>query len=145
MSTEENKNLVRRWWEALNQGNALQLIDETYVSDYILHDPSLPEPVHGVQGVREFVASAVAAFPDARYTIENLVAEEDKVVQHVSVRGTHQAEFQGIPATGKQISVWIMVISRIANGRVVEEWQMFDALSMLKQMGVISPERQASS
>lgn len=145
MSVEENKNLVRRWWEALNQGSALQIIDETYTSDYILHDPSLPEPVHGVQGVREFITAVTAAFPDARYTIESLVAEDDKVVQHISVRATHQAEFQGIPATGKQIAVWIMVISRIANAKVVEEWQMFDAQGMLKQMGVISPESQASS
>jgi steroid delta-isomerase-like uncharacterized protein len=144
MSTEENKNVVRRWWESLNQGTALDRIDETYASDYILHDPSLPEPVQGVEGVREFITSAVTAFPDARYTIENLVAEDDKIVQHISVRGTHQAEFQGIPATGKQIAVWIMVISRIANGKVVEEWQMFDALSMLKQMGVIPQEDQAS-
>ncbi len=144
MSTEENKNIVRRWWEALNQGNALDLIEKTYASDYVLHDPSFPEPVRGIQGVREFIAAAAAAFPDARYAIEDLIAEGDKVSQHISVQGTHQGEFQGIPATGKPVAVWIMVISRIANGKVVEEWQLFDALSMLQQMGVIPQEGQAS-
>jgi steroid delta-isomerase-like uncharacterized protein len=142
MSTEQNKTLVGRWWEALDQGTALQMIGETYASDYILHDPSLPQPVHGVEGVRAFVTSVLAAFPDAQYTIEELIAENDKVVQYITVRGTHQAEFQGIPATGRQISVWIMVISRIANGKIVEEWQLFDALGMLQQMGVIPQESQ---
>jgi steroid delta-isomerase-like uncharacterized protein len=137
MSTEENKNIVRRWWESLNQGNAIDIVDEIYASDYILHDPSFPEPVRGIQGVQEFVTSIVAAFPDARYMIEDLIAEGDKVTQHISVQGTHQGEFQGIPATGKQVSVWLMVISRIADSKVVEEWQLFDALGMLKQMGVI--------
>lgn len=144
MSTQENKDLVRRWWEALNQRSAQQIIDDTYASDYILHDPSLAEPVQGVDGVREFVTSVLTAFPDAQYTIESLIAEGDKVAQQISVRGTHQAEFQGIPATGKPVAVWVMLISRIANGKVVEEWQMFDALGMLKRMGVIPQEGQAS-
>lgn len=144
MSTQDNKDLVRRWWEALNQRTAPQIIDETYASDYILHDPSLAEPVQGVDGVREFVTSVLAAFPDAHYTIESLIGEGDRVAQQISVRGTHKAEFQGIPATGKTIAVWVMVISRIANGKIVEEWQMFDALGMLKQMGVIPEESPAS-
>jgi steroid delta-isomerase-like uncharacterized protein len=144
MSTQENKDIARRWWEALNQRTAPQLIDETYASDYVLHDPSLAEPVQGVEGVREFVRSVLSAFPDAQYTIESLIAEGDRVAQHISVRGTHKAEFQGIAATGKQVAVWVMVISRIANGKIVEEWQMFDALGMLKQMGVIPEESPAS-
>jgi steroid delta-isomerase-like uncharacterized protein len=143
MSTEENKTLVRRWWDALNQGNALDIIEATYASDYVLHDPSLPEPVRGVQGVREFIASVIAGFPDARYTIEALIAEGDKVVQHISVRGTHQGEFQGIAATGKPVAIWAMVISRVAQNKVVEEWQLIDSLSMLQQLGVIPPPTQA--
>jgi steroid delta-isomerase-like uncharacterized protein len=145
MSIEENKNLVRRWWEALNQGNALDIIDEVYASDYVLHDPSVTEPVRGVQGVREFITSVVTGFPDARYTIENLVAEGDKVVQHISTQGTHQGEFQGIPATGKPVAIWAMVISRIENNKIVEEWQLFDALGMMQQMGVIPKEGQAGA
>jgi steroid delta-isomerase-like uncharacterized protein len=144
MSTQENKDLVSRWWEALNQHTAPQIIDDIYASDYILHDPSLAEPVQGVEGVRKFVTSVLSAFPDAHYTVESLIAEADRVAQHISVRGTHQAEFQGIPATGKQVAVWVIVISRIANGKIVEEWQMFDALGMLKQMGVIPEESPAS-
>jgi steroid delta-isomerase-like uncharacterized protein len=143
MSTEENKDLVRRWWAGLNQGNALDIVDEIYSPDYVLHDPSQPEPVRGVQGVREFVSSVLSAFPDAQYTIESLIAEGDKVVQHISTQGTHQGEFQGVPATGKPVMVWVMVISRIADNKVVEEWQLFDALGMLQQMGVIPQSDQA--
>ena len=141
MSTETNKNIVRGWWDALNQGKALDLIEETYTADYVLHDPSVAEPVQGTQGVRDFIASVLSGFPDARYTIEHLVAEGDTVAQHVSVHGTHQGEFNGIPATGKPVAVELMVISRFADGRIAEEWQLFDALGMLTQMGLVpSPE-----
>ncbi|HKY54457.1 MAG TPA: ester cyclase [Anaerolineales bacterium] len=143
--SNENKVLARRWWEALDKGKALDIVEEVYAPDYVLHDPSFPEPVKGIQGVRDFVSSIVAAFPDARYTIENLIAEGDMVVQHVTTRGTHQGEFQGVPATGKPITVQVMVISRIANGRIVEEWQLFDALGMMQQMGVIPQEGQAGA
>jgi steroid delta-isomerase-like uncharacterized protein len=137
MSTETNKNIARGWWEALSRGSALVIVDETYASGYILHDPSLAEPVEGIQGVRNFVTTVLTAFPDALYSVEHLVAEGDIVSQHISVRGTHQGEFNGIPATGKQVGVQIMVVSRFANGKITEEWQLFDALGMLTQMGVI--------
>ena len=97
--------------------------------------------MQGTQGVRDFIASVLSGFPDARYKIEHLVAEGDTVAQHVSVQGIHQGEFNGIPATGKSVMVQLMVVSRFMNGRIVEEWQLFDALGMLTQMGVIpSPE-----
>jgi steroid delta-isomerase-like uncharacterized protein len=142
MSTEANKNVIRQWWESLNQRTALETIAATSSTNYVLHDPSLAEPVQGTQGVRDFVTSVLAGFPDARYTIEHLVAEGDIVTQHISVQGTHQGEFNGIPATGKTIAVQVMVVSRIASNKVVEEWQLFDALGMLTQMGVIPPPEQ---
>ncbi len=142
MSANENKQLVQRWWEAMNQGNALEKIEDIYASTYILNDPTLPEPVQGLEGVREFVSSVITGFPEARYTLEDLIVEGDKVVQRLTVRGTQQGEFQGIPATGKQVTVWLMVISRIANNKIVEEWQMVDALSLMQQLGVIPMSEQ---
>lgn len=141
MSTESNKDLIRRWWDGLNSGDASSLVDELYATDYLLHDPSLPEPVRGLEGVHEFVASVVAAFPDARYTVEELIAEDDRVVQRVSVRGTHQGEFQGVPATGNEVSVWVIVISRIAGGKIAEEWQLVDSLGLMQQLGALPAER----
>jgi steroid delta-isomerase-like uncharacterized protein len=129
MSTEQNKQHIRDWFEALNQGTALDVIDDTYAANYVLHDPTLPEPVHGVEGIRQFMTMAVTAFPDARYTVEDLVAEGDKVLQRCSVRATHAGDFAGIPATGKQVAFSFMILSRLENGKLAEEWQMLDALA----------------
>jgi steroid delta-isomerase-like uncharacterized protein len=137
MSTDTNKALVRRWWEALNKGNALAIIEEIYASDYVLHDPSQPAPVQGLEGVRGFVSAVLTGFPDTNCTIEELVAEDDKVTQRITARGTHKGEFQGIPPTDKPISISLMVISRIANNKIAEEWQLVDSLSMLQQLGVM--------
>lgn len=137
MSAEAYKSLIRRWWDGLSQGNAAELIDEVYAADYVLHDPSLPEPVRGLEGVREFITSVTAAFPDGRATVEDLVAEGDRVVQRVTFRGTHQGEFLGVPATGKQVAVWLMVISRMADGKIAEEWQLVDGLGLLQQLGAL--------
>jgi steroid delta-isomerase-like uncharacterized protein len=142
MSTEANKELLRRWWEALSQGNAVEVVDDFYAADYVLHDPSQPEPVRGLEGVRAFIGAITTGFPDMKTTIEDLLAEGDKVIQRVTARGTHQGEFQGIPATGKPVEIWVMVISRIANNKIVEEWQLADTLSMLQQLGVIPTPKQ---
>jgi predicted ester cyclase len=101
----------------------------------VLHDPSQPEPVQGVAGGREFIASVEAAFPDAHYSLDDLAAERDRVVQPQTVSGTHRADFAGVPAMGRSVSVWLLVISRVAGGKVAEEWQLVDTLGMLQQIG----------
>ena len=144
MSSEENKALVRGWWDAFNQKTAANTVEEFYAADYVLHDPSQPEPVRGVEGVRAFVAAIASAFPDVHCTIDDMLTDGDKVVQRVTARGTQQGEFQGIPPTGKSIEIWLIVISRIANGKIAEEWQLVDTLSMLQQLGVVPAPGQAS-
>jgi steroid delta-isomerase-like uncharacterized protein len=143
MSVEENTKLVRGWWEALNQGNAINVVETFYAAEYVLHDPSQPEPVRGVEGVRAFVSEITSAFPDMHCTVDDLVADGDKVVQRVTARGTQQGMFQGMPPTGKPVEIWIMIISRIADNRIVEEWQLVDSLSMLQQLGIIPTPDQA--
>ena len=91
--------------------------------------------VDGLEGVREFIASVTAAFPDGCVPVEDLIAEGDRVVQRVTFRGTHQGEFLGVPATGKVVSAWLMVISRVAGGRVAEEWQLVDSLGLMQHLG----------
>ena len=137
MSEEAHAALLRRWWEGLNAGTAAELIDEVYAPDYVLHDPSEPAPVQGREGVRAFIADITAAFPEARVTLEDLVAAGDRVVQRATFHGTHRGEFQGIAATGKTVSVWVIVISRMADGQVAEEWQLVDTLGLLQQLGAI--------
>lgn len=137
MSAAANQAVIRRWWEGINQGNADAIIEEVYAADYVLHDPSQPEPVVGTQGVHEFIASVSGAFPDLHVTIDDLVTEGDRVVQRLTARGTHQGEFLGVPASGNAVEIWLMVVSRMAGGKVAEEWQLIDALTLLQQIGAM--------
>ena len=135
--SEENKALARRVADDLvNPGN-VDAVDEIYAPDYVLHDPSTPEDVHGVEGAREFYETVFNAFPDTEISIEELIAEGDKVVTRWTSRGTHQGEFMGLPPSGKRVEVAGVTISRIEGGKIVEDWEFTDALGMMQQLGAI--------
>lgn len=134
MSTEQNKAIVHRFFEELN----LTVVDELYVPDYVHHDPSLPpEFQRGRDAYKQLVTMFHTGFPDIKVTVEDLVAEGDKVVARWTWRGTNQGEFQGMPPTGKQVTGSGISIHRIAEGKIAEAWVNFDALGMLQQLGVI--------
>ncbi len=144
MSTEENKAIVRRGIEEFaNQGN-FAAIDELVASDYVFHAPGLPA-LHGHEGFQQMVMMPRTAFPDLHFTIEDLIAEGDKVVTRFTARGTHRGELMGIPPTGKQVSFPGILISHISKGKIVEEWEISDALGMLQQLGVVPPPGQAGA
>jgi steroid delta-isomerase-like uncharacterized protein len=135
MSAEQNKMSIQRWVEvAWNNGN-LAIADEVYSADYLLHDPA--GPIQGPEALKQFVATFQTAYPDIHATIEDMIAEGNKVVWRYTVRGTHQGEFMGIAPTGKSITLTGILISRFADGKVVEDWNNYDALGMLQQLGVI--------
>jgi steroid delta-isomerase-like uncharacterized protein len=137
MITEENKALVRRVFEeGWNTGN-LDLFDETTAQEYVLHDPSVPEDVRGVEGVKRFAFMYLQAFPDLRFIIEDQLAEEDKVVTRWTSSAIHQGELMGIPPTGNQTSVSGITISRVSEGKLVEDWNNWDTLGLMRQLGVI--------
>ncbi len=138
MSTEENKAIVRRYWEeAWNKGN-LAVVDELVAADFDGHpQPSDPDFGRGPEGVKRLVGMYRAAFPDVQMTIEDMLAERDRVLVRWTGRGTHTGELMGIPATGKSATVTGMFLSRIADGKIVEGWGNFDALGMLQQLGVV--------
>jgi steroid delta-isomerase-like uncharacterized protein len=136
MSVEDdNKAFVRRFIDFINK-DLLAPIDEFFAIDYAYHNSSMPE-VKDLAGVKEFNAMAYGAFPDIRFTLEDMVAERDKVVYRASARGTHKGEFMGIAATGKQITFTSIVISRIANGKFQEDWESLDGMYVLQQLGVM--------
>ncbi len=136
MSTAENKALVRRYWdEVVNAGN-LNVIDELYAPDYVLHAPE--GDVYGPESVRQQLDDYRSAFPDLRADVMDEVAEGDKVVQRVVARGTHRGELFGVPATGVPVTIAGIVISRVAAGKIAEEWEVIDLLDVLRQMGAIS-------
>ena len=136
MSSEQNKAIVRRAVEEPWEGS-LKVVDELFASDYIGHDPANPEPLHGPQGVKEFISVYRAAFPDARITVEKQLAEGDQVATRWVARGTHEGELMGIQPTGKQVTVSGLTISRLEGGKIVEEFQNWDTFGMMQQLGAV--------
>ena len=135
---EENKAIASRGFEEVyNQGN-LDLIDEIYAADYVGHIAGSPD-IYGPEGLKQFVSMSRTAFPDVQLTIEDQIAEGDKVVTRWSSTGTHKGELMGIPLTGVQVTVTGIRISRITGGKILEDWTSWDTLGMLQQLGVIPP------
>lgn len=138
MSTEANKAIVVQLYEEIwNQGN-LDLADQLAAPNAITHDPQLPPGLPGgPQGLKAAVTMLRSAFPDDHHTIEDLVAEGDKVVVRTTHTGTHQGSFFGLGPTGKHIANTSMHIFRFADGQLVEAWANRDDLGLLQQLGAI--------
>jgi predicted ester cyclase len=134
--SEENKALVRRWFAEMDKGNPT-IVDELLPSDYIDHNPPLPGMAPGREGVKQANALLLAAFPDTVHTIEDQIAEGDKVMTRLGGRGTFQGEILGIPPNGQVVNIRGVAIHRIAGGKLVEHWGLADELSFLRQMGAI--------
>ncbi len=135
MSTEQNKALVRRLFEQSDNHNG-ELPPDLFAPDYIYHFPASPEPLP-YQGHVQMARMFYAAFPNLQHSIEDQIAEGDRVVTRITIRGAHQGELMGMPPTGKQIIVTAISIDRIVNGKIVEEWVNSDVLGMLQQLGAV--------
>jgi steroid delta-isomerase-like uncharacterized protein len=136
--SEENKAIVRRQEEELfTQGN-LGAADELYAPDYVGHDPSNPEDIRGLEAAKQAASDYRKAFPDLRVTVEDVIAEGDKVAARLRFRGTHRGELDGIAPTGRRVDCTGIVISRMEGGKIAEDWANFDDLGMMQQLGAIS-------
>lgn len=140
MSTETNKAIVRRYFDQVLNEQHDDLAEEFLAENIELHGSGLAP---GLEVVKQWLTMFAAAFPDGHYTVEDVVAEGDKAVARTTFNGTHKAEMQGIPATGKAVSVPSITIFRLENGKITEGWLIFDNLGMMQQLGVI-PEPQAA-
>jgi steroid delta-isomerase-like uncharacterized protein len=142
MSTPQetsNKATFRRFHDATNTGDAeliSKTIDEIVEPDVLIRTP-LPVESTGAQALKEVFARLHRAFPDLHITIEDLIAEGDKVVARNSVTGTHQGDYMGLEPTGKSVTYNEIFIFRFVNGRVAETWGVVDVLSQMKQLGMI--------
>jgi len=139
MSTEDNKALVRRFYEEVFNQRNLALVDHLFSTTHVFHNP--PTTLHGTEEFKQLLSVYITAFPDARFTVEDAIAEGERVASRYTFRGTHQGELMGIPPTGKSVTVTGMIINRIVNGQSEEGWLNFDALGMLQQLGVIPAMR----
>jgi predicted ester cyclase len=136
VGVEENKALYRRWFEEVVSEGKLALADELLAPDYRLHFPGAPEPVDR-EGHKQLVLMFRAAFPDWTESIDDVIAEGDKVVIRVTGRGTHEGEFQGVAPTARPVTATGVGIGRIENGRIAEAWAAYDALGLMQQLGAI--------
>ncbi|MBE3065299.1 MAG: ester cyclase [Spirochaetes bacterium] len=130
--SNENKALIRRYAEECIGKGDLSLFDELLAPNYAMH---MNAANFDLEGYKQFQPSVLGAFPDGRWVIEDMVAEGDRVAWRYSFYGTHLGEFMGLPATGKQLRVSGILISRIAHGRIAEEWEIFDAATMFRELG----------
>jgi steroid delta-isomerase-like uncharacterized protein len=146
MTTEENTVMFQRIWDELFNQRKLEVVDELFAPDFVNHvrlvqvretppPPFPPGPAH----MKQLVTTLTTAFPDSRFTVEDIIATGDKVVGRITWSGTHQGDFLGIPPTGKAFKVSHIQIYRFAGGKIVEHWAVRDDLGMLRQLGLIPP------
>jgi len=141
MSIEQNKAIVRRYREIHNSNNldALdEIVDRNIISHAIL--PGLPA---GLEGGKMAHQGVLMSFPDLQAQTVDMIAEGDKVFEYYTVTGTHTGAFMGFPATGKPYKIDTMVIHRIANGKIVEQWGLNDGLGLFMQLGLMPMPGQA--
>ena len=134
MSTATHKAIVRRYIEQVLNQHRHDLVEEFLTENIELHGSGLAP---GLDVVKQWLTMFAAAFPDGHQVIEDVVAEGDRVVARTTFNGTHQGEMQGIPATGKSVSIPSITIFRMDNGKIAEGWLVSDNLGMMQQLGVI--------
>ena len=133
MSAEDNLALVHRFLdEVVNTGN-LDGIDTLFAPDHVAYYPGFP-PIQGLENWKQVADFSYSGFPDTHTTFEDEMAMGDKVVVRYTVRGTHTGAFMGIPATGKPVEYSGMAIFRIADGKIVEQWQVADQWGLMQQI-----------
>jgi C-1 hydroxylase len=133
MSLEENKAIVRKAIEAINKKD-LSLLDDLVAPNYFDHIAK-----QGQELIKQLIVMLYKGFPDYHATIEDIIAEGDKVWARVTYTGTHKGEYLGFPPSGKKISYNSVTIKRVVDGKMVEGWTVNDMLDFLKQLGMIEP------
>ena len=138
MTTDTNKALVRRYYDTILNGRNLAAIDEFLAPTFVSYGPGGP----GVDRTAHVQALTVShtALPDLHLTIEDQIAEDDKVVTRWTARGTHRGTFFfGLPPTGMAVTATAIHIHRLAAGKIVEQWEQFDIFGVLQQVGALPP------
>ena len=136
MSLQENKAVVRRFVDEMQNQHNLDLIDEMFSPDFVDYSGRAKPPSR--EGLKPFFAFMFAAFPDMHFVIHQQLAEGDQVMTRKTLHGTHRGPFMGIPATGKEVAVTFVDIFTVINGKITEHWSEGAALGILQQLGGIS-------
>lgn len=131
----DNKEIVDRF-EMAFAANDTDVIDELCVPNVIDHNP-LPDQKPGLEGFKDTIAFYKTIFPDSQVSLAQVIGDGDIVATLWTVTGTHQAEFFGVPATGRQVAVEGMNFYRLSDGRITEVWTQFDGLGLMQQLGAM--------
>ena len=134
--SEMNRSVVRRWFDEIYTKKHLALMDELHAEAYTWRGPN-GVTVTSRDGMRELLEVYFVAFPDMQFSVEDQMSEGDQVVTRWSARATHSGEFEGIAPTGNSVLFADITISRLENGQLVEEWENFDELSLMRQIGAV--------
>ncbi len=133
----DNKALVRRLYEEVWNNRKLELISEIISPSHALQAPNVAGSAVGPEAYKRQVLRFLEGYPDLHWTIEDTIAEEDKVVACWTISGTQKGEYLGIPATNKKVSVDGITIHHVANGKIMDSYSNWDALGMMQQLGVV--------
>ena len=142
MSEEENKALMRRYYEQIDKATkdkrGPSFLDDFVAPNFVNHNPS-PGFTPDLEGLKQAYDHFLAASPDGYHVVEDMIAEGDKVVTRLSAHGTQTGELFGIPPTDERFSTTAIAIHRIANGKIVEHWSELYNLGVMQQLGVVPP------
>ena len=135
---EQNKQVVRQFFNAFNRHDTErmgQIVSSSATTNYSFHFAGIPTT--DLNGRKQFIAAVINAFPDIHHNILDVVAEGDKVAVRFTITGTHKGEYQGIPPTGKEVSIDCINFLTVLNGKIVEEWSNSDMMGLMQQIGAI--------
>ena len=135
MSIEKNKALLRRYVEEVLNKRNIDAVSKFFAANCVDHTAPLGTPP-GISGIRQLLAATLEAFSDLYVTIEDMIAEEDKVVSRFKGRGTHTTEFMGVAPTGRKLTMMQINIDYIARGKIVEHWGLADQMALMQQLRV---------
>ena len=135
LTTESNRDLVLRFYQAFDDRTIDRALD-LLAPNFVAHQAGMPEPLDG-EGFKQFGLSFYTAFSQGQHRFDEIVVAGDRVVTCGTFTATHLGSFQGLPPTGKQISLAVMHIDRVENGKIVEHWGHGDALGLMQQLGVV--------
>lgn len=140
MSAEDLKKLNNHFYDEVFRRRHLEAVDELLTEDFVEHTPA-PGQATDRQGAKDFIGQMLQAFPDLNFEVENQVAEGDTVAAVVTMTGTHNSDFLGVPATGRRVSVAVMDTGRVREGRFTDHWGLVDVPDLMAQLGVAQPSQ----
>ena len=131
---EQNKTIVQRYWDGKWNERRPEILDELQTPDVVYHGTSME--MKGIKEYKQVYSSYLSAFHDTQVNVEDLIAEGDKVMSRLKIRGVHKGELEGLPPTGKTFTSSFFTVFRLVDGKIAEEWEVFDELGMMMQLGM---------